>query len=65
VITGTNFTGITAVKLGFFAAAYTVNSSTKITAIVPSSAHVGAMYRWSVTNAAGTGTSFSYFRVTG
>jgi IPT/TIG domain len=64
-INGTNFTGITAVKLGLIVASFTVNSSTKITATVPSTAHVGSMYRWSVTNAAGTATSFGYFRVTG
>jgi hypothetical protein len=64
-INGKNFVGITAVKLGIIPASFVVNSSTKITATVPSSAHVGSMYRWAVTNAAGSATSFSYFRVTG
>jgi len=64
-ITGTNFSGATSVKLGVYAASYTVNSSTKITAVVPSAARVGYQYKWSVTTAGGTATSFSYFRVTG
>jgi hypothetical protein len=64
-INGTNFTGATSVRLGFYPASFTVNSSAKITAVVPFAVHVGYQYRWSVTNPAGTGTSFSYFRVTG
>ena len=63
-INGTNFTGATSVKLGFYAASYTVNSSTKITAVVPSAARPGYQYKWSVTTPGGTATSFSYFRVT-
>jgi hypothetical protein len=64
-INGTNFTGATSVKLGLFVASYTVNSSTKITAVVPSAARVGYQYKWSVTTPGGTATSFTYFRVTG
>jgi hypothetical protein len=64
-INGNNFNGATSVKLGLVTASFTVNSNTKITATVPSQAHVGQQYRWSVTNPAGTGTSFGYFRVTG
>ncbi len=64
-INGTNFSGATAVKLGLIAASFTVNSSTKITAVVPSSAHVGSQYRWSVTTPGGSASSFTYFRVTG
>jgi hypothetical protein len=64
-INGSNFTGATSVKLGFIAASFTVNSNTKITATVPSSAHVGSQYRWSVTTPGGTASSFGYFRVTG
>jgi IPT/TIG domain-containing protein len=64
-INGTNFTGATSVKLGPYSATYTVNSSTKITAVVPFAAHVGYQYKWSVTTPGGSATSFSYFRVTG
>lgn len=65
VITGTNFTGATSVKLGILAASYTVNSDTKITAIVPSTSHVGSMYRWSVTTPGGTASSAGYYWVFG
>ncbi len=64
-INGSNFTGVTSVKLGTISASFSVSSSTKITATVPSAAHVGSLYRWSLTNAGGTGTSAGYFRVTG
>jgi hypothetical protein len=42
-----------------------VNSSTKITATVPSAARVGYQYRWSVTTPGGTASSLAYYRVTG
>jgi hypothetical protein len=60
-ITGTNFTGATSVKLGSRAAAFTVNSSTSITATVPTESFLGS-YRWSVTTPGGTATSVSFFR---
>jgi hypothetical protein len=60
-ITGTNFTGATAVKLGTASAKFTVNSPTKITTTAPSIPH--GYYKWSVTNPAGTGTSTGYFHV--
>jgi len=62
-ILGKNFTGATAVKLGTVTASFTVVNDTKITAIVPT-IRIG-QYKWSVTNPSGTGTSTSYFRVTG
>ena len=64
-IMGNHFNGTTSVKLGFYAASFTVNSDTQITATVPNTVRIGFQYRWSVTNPAGTGSSFSYFRVTG
>jgi IPT/TIG domain-containing protein len=60
-ITGTNFTGATSVKLGSRAASFTVNSSTSITATVPTESFNGS-YRWSVTTPGGTATSVSFFR---
>jgi len=62
-VNGSNFTGVTAVKFNTTAAtSYTVNSSTKITASVPSGATNGPI---SVSNGSGTGTSSSSFTVTG
>jgi hypothetical protein len=63
VITGTNFTGITAVR--FFnakTATFVVNSTTQITATVPSGATTGQIQ---VSNATVTGTSAGIFTVTG
>jgi hypothetical protein len=60
-ITGTNFTGATSVQLGSRAASFTVNSSTQITATVPTESFLGS-YRWSVTTPGGTATSVSFFR---
>lgn len=58
-LTGTNFTGATAVSFnGVAAASFTVVSDTKITARIPSGAGVGLI---SVTNPAGTGYSTSPF----
>jgi hypothetical protein len=60
-ITGTNFTGATSVRLGSRAASFTVNSSTSITATVPTEPFNGS-YHWSVTTPGGTATSTGYFR---
>ncbi len=60
-ITGTNFTGATAVAFGATAASgFTVNSSTQITATVGAGTVTGLI---SVTNAVGTGTSATNFVV--
>jgi hypothetical protein len=61
-ITGTNFTGATAVKFNGFISSFTVNSATQIAATVPSSATTGPI---SVTTPAGTATSSTNFTVTG
>ncbi len=62
-ITGTNFTGATAVSIGAVAAAsYTVNSSTQITATVAAGASTGTI---SVTTPGGTATSGSSFTFNG
>lgn len=60
VITGTNFTGATAVRFNGTAATFTVNSATQITATVPVGATSGTI---SVVNATGTGTSATVFTV--
>jgi hypothetical protein len=58
VITGTNFSAITSVKIGTTnVTSFIVNSSTQITAITPSTA-TGVI---SVTNTAGTATSLNIF----
>ena len=60
-ITGTNFTGATAVKFnGVAATTFTVVSATSITAVVPTGATTGAI---SVTTPASTVTSSSNFTV--
>lgn len=57
-ITGTNFTGATAVKFyGLDATSFTVNSATEITAVVPVGATTGPI---SVSTPSGTGTSTSF-----
>lgn len=60
IITGTNFTGTTAVKLNGMAATYTVNSATGITAKVPNSSTSG---KFSVTTPLGTVNSANTFYV--
>jgi photosystem II stability/assembly factor-like uncharacterized protein len=60
-ITGTNFTGATAVRFNGTNATYTVNSATQITATVPSGATTGAI---SVVTAGGTANSSTSFTVT-
>jgi len=54
IITGTNFTGATSVKINGVNVAYTVNSATQITATYPAGATGGAI---SVQTATGTATS--------
>jgi hypothetical protein len=61
VITGTNFTGATAVSFnGTSATPFTVNSATQITTTVPAGATTGPI---SVTTPSGTGTSVSNFTI--
>ncbi len=62
VITGTNFSSATAVAFNGVTAAFTVNSSSQITATVPTDASSGAI---SVTTPNGTGVSSGSFTVTG
>ncbi len=59
-LTGTNFTGATAVKFNTVAATYTVVSATSITATVPATATTGTI---TVTTAGGTATSATSFTV--
>ncbi|MBI5216521.1 MAG: IPT/TIG domain-containing protein [Ignavibacteriae bacterium] len=59
-ITGTAFTGATAVAFNGVNASYTVNSYSQITATVPSGATTGTI---TVTTAAGTATSATNFSV--
>ncbi len=61
VITGTGFTGASAVKFNGASAAFAVNTSTQISATVPSGASTGTI---SVTTPGGTGTSGGNFTVT-
>jgi IPT/TIG domain len=60
-LTGTNFTGATAVAFHGAAAIYTVVSATQITATVPAGATTGTI---SATTPGGTGTSAASFTVT-
>jgi hypothetical protein len=59
VISGTNFTGATSVKLGTVSATFVVNSAGRITATVPSMSM--GHYKWQVTTPGGTGTSAGTF----
>jgi len=59
-ISGTNFTGATAVRFNGTSASFTVNSASAITATVPSGATTGPL---SVTTAGGTASSASSFTV--
>lgn len=61
-VTGTNFTGASAVRFNGQSAGFTVNSSTQITATVPNCSSTGTI---SVTTAGGTATSAGTFTVTG
>ena len=60
VITGTNFTSVSAVKFNGTSASYTVNSTSQITAQSPAGAATGPI---AVTTASGTATSASNFTV--
>jgi hypothetical protein len=60
-LSGTNFTGTTAVAFNGTAATFTVNSATQITATVPANVTTGPI---AVTNAVGTFTSTTNFTVT-
>jgi IPT/TIG domain len=60
-ITGTNLSGATGVTFGGASAAFSVDSSTRITAIVPQNAATGHI---SVTTGAGTAVSSNTFTVT-
>lgn len=60
-ITGTKFTGATAVKFNGTTATMTVNSDTQITAVVPTGATTGKI---TVTTSNGTATSAANFTVT-
>jgi hypothetical protein len=59
-ITGTNFTGTTAVEFDGVAAAFTVDSGTQITTVVPAGADDGPI---TITNVTGSGTSSLSFVV--
>lgn len=64
VITGTNFTGATAVQFNGVAATYTINSDTQITAVVPATATSGVLtVVGPTTSSGGTATSASSFAV--
>jgi hypothetical protein len=56
IITGSGFTGVTAVAFNGTAAGFTLNSDTQITATVPAGATTGSI---TVTTPAGTGSSMS------
>jgi len=59
-VTGTNLTGVTAVKFNGIAASFTVNSETEITATVPAAARSGKI---AVTTPGGTALSPTGFKV--
>lgn len=61
VVSGSGFTGVTSVKFGSKAAAFTVNNDSTITATVPTGAKTGKI---SATSAGGKATSKTAFTVT-
>jgi hypothetical protein len=56
-IIGSNFANVIAVKLGTTPAKFTLNSPTKLTAVVPKVSR--GYYVWTITTSAGTTTSTS------
>jgi len=58
-INGSNFTGVTSVKLGTVSASFTVSTATRISATVPAMSR--GSYKWSVTTPGGTATSTGSF----
>jgi hypothetical protein len=63
VLTGTNFVDVAGVTFGNVAAAYTVDSPTRITATVPAGLARDA-YRWRVTTTGGTAVNDALFPLT-
>jgi IPT/TIG domain len=67
-VTGTNFVNVSSVQMTngtrSVSAAYTVDSSTEITATVPSAVPIGASLKWKVTTSGGSVTSTSTFKIT-
>jgi hypothetical protein len=63
-LTGASWVGLTRNGLNYKSSAWTVVSSTKITATVPSNAPNGYSH-WKVTTPGGSATSFGWFNVTG
>jgi hypothetical protein len=61
VITGTNLTGVTAVRFNGLTATFSANTATSVTAVVPSSATTGKV---SLTTPGGIATSTADFTVT-
>jgi hypothetical protein len=63
-LTGASWVGLTRSTLSWKSPSWTVVSSTKITATVPTTAFTGYSH-WNVTTPGGSATSFGWFYVTG